>query len=123
MPGFDGTGPRGMGPMTGGGRGFCNPLWTGPWGGVNPWPGYRGYSPSRGYGHGPYPWGPGRYWPSAWSQPSAAPWYTPPGPTYGASPGVELDFLTNQASMLQQQMDQIQKRIEEIEKQEKPKKK
>jgi len=24
MPGFDGSGPRGMGPMTGGGRGFCN---------------------------------------------------------------------------------------------------
>jgi hypothetical protein len=23
MPGFDGTGPGGMGPMTGGGRGFC----------------------------------------------------------------------------------------------------
>jgi len=23
MPGFDGTGPHGMGPMTGGGRGFC----------------------------------------------------------------------------------------------------
>ena len=23
MPGFDGTGPRGMGPMTGRGRGFC----------------------------------------------------------------------------------------------------
>lgn len=23
MPGFDGTGPRGMGPMTGGGVGFC----------------------------------------------------------------------------------------------------
>jgi hypothetical protein len=23
MPGYDGTGPRGMGPMTGGGRGFC----------------------------------------------------------------------------------------------------
>ncbi len=23
MPGFDGTGPRGMGPMTGGGRGMC----------------------------------------------------------------------------------------------------
>ena len=28
MPGFDGTGPNGMGPMTGGGRGICNP-----WGG------------------------------------------------------------------------------------------
>jgi len=25
MPGFNGTGPRGMGPMTGGGRGFCSP--------------------------------------------------------------------------------------------------
>ncbi len=23
MPGFDGSGPRGMGPMTGGGRGYC----------------------------------------------------------------------------------------------------
>jgi len=23
MPGFDGTGPRGMGPLTGGGRGYC----------------------------------------------------------------------------------------------------
>ena len=23
MPGFDGTGPRGTGPMTGGGRGYC----------------------------------------------------------------------------------------------------
>ncbi len=23
MPGFDGTGPRGLGPMTGGGRGYC----------------------------------------------------------------------------------------------------
>jgi hypothetical protein len=24
MPGFDGTGPRGIGPMTGGGRGYCS---------------------------------------------------------------------------------------------------
>jgi hypothetical protein len=24
MPGFDGTGPGGMGPMTGGARGWCN---------------------------------------------------------------------------------------------------
>jgi len=23
MPGFDGTGPMGLGPMTGGGRGYC----------------------------------------------------------------------------------------------------
>ena len=25
MPGFDGTGPASMGPMTGGARGLCNP--------------------------------------------------------------------------------------------------
>ena len=25
MPGFDGTGPAGQGPMTGGARGLCNP--------------------------------------------------------------------------------------------------
>jgi hypothetical protein len=31
MPGFDGTGPGGMGPMTGGGRGLCRP-----WGGIPP---------------------------------------------------------------------------------------
>jgi len=29
MPGFDGTGPNGMGPMTGGGRGFCSPRGAG----------------------------------------------------------------------------------------------
>jgi hypothetical protein len=29
MPGFDGTGPNGMGPMTGGSRGYCNPRGTG----------------------------------------------------------------------------------------------
>ncbi len=28
MPGFDGTGPMGAGPMTGGGRGYCNPSLT-----------------------------------------------------------------------------------------------
>jgi len=30
MPGFDGTGPNGMGPMTGGGRGLCNPWGASP---------------------------------------------------------------------------------------------
>ncbi len=38
MPGFDGTGPMGMGPMTGGGRGWCNPYG----------PLFSGYAP-RGY--------------------------------------------------------------------------
>lgn len=37
MPGFDGTGPAGMGPMTGGGRGWCSPYGHA----------YTGYGPYR----------------------------------------------------------------------------
>jgi hypothetical protein len=57
MPGFDGTGPRGQGPMTGGGFGYCGAGWRRP-----PWPRGRGFlgrfgaGPSlRGFG-----WGGGR---------------------------------------------------------------
>jgi hypothetical protein len=74
MPGFNGTGPRGMGPMTGGGRGFCNPynsfygamprygagfaspVWGGRGGGFG-----RGMGGGRGMGRGmgyPYAYGP-----------------------------------------------------------------
>jgi hypothetical protein len=45
MPGMDGTGPGGGGPMTGGGRGWCNPN-----------------SPLNA-GYGPYP-APAARWPS-----------------------------------------------------------
>ena len=49
MPGFDGTGPNGMGPMTGGGRGFCGPRAAGatrrPYG-TRRWSGYGGYRPA-----------------------------------------------------------------------------
>lgn len=65
MPGFDGTGPGGMGPMTGGARGFCNPS------GVA----YGGY---RGYGHGYPGWGGGAGWtmPYGWGYNRFAnPWY------------------------------------------------
>jgi len=66
MPGFDGTGPRGMGPMTGGGRGVCNPyspLAAGaPYRAPGYWPGYgMGMGARAGYGLSPYyrpmPWG------------------------------------------------------------------
>ena len=55
MPGFDGTGPRGMGPMTGGGRGFCNP--------ASPFYGAAGAYPATGVpaaGYGLMPFGYGR---------------------------------------------------------------
>lgn len=49
MPGFDGTGPRGFGSMTGRGLGYCA-------GGPRPSYGWGGY----GVGRGGIPWGGGR---------------------------------------------------------------
>lgn len=48
MPGFSGTGPRGEGPMTGGGRGMCATDERGLIGRFVP--GGMGFG--RGYGHG-----------------------------------------------------------------------
>jgi hypothetical protein len=68
MPGFDGTGPMGRGPMTGGGRGFCAMPYRGygpyaygmkapyyPPSSMNPFCG-----PAFGVGRGGLPWGGGR---------------------------------------------------------------
>lgn len=57
MPGFDGTGPAGMGPMTGGGRGWCNP-----YAGYRPYPAPYSVPASPIYTHGfaRPPWGQGR---------------------------------------------------------------
>jgi hypothetical protein len=73
MPGFDGTGPKGLGPMTGGGRGFCAmpPRNYGPYGygmrppfypppGNDPSYGRPSYGPIFGAGRGGLPWGGGR---------------------------------------------------------------
>ena len=65
MPRFDGTGPAGMGPMTGGGRGWCSP-YRAPY--RAPSAGYRSYAPPNavspvagyGYGLGRPRWGLGR---------------------------------------------------------------
>lgn len=108
MPGLDGTGPLGRGPMTGGGRGLCNP--GGGFGG-------RGVGWRRGFRFPLY------------AEPAAPPFYGGYGPGYtwahpGASPYApqmtkeeEADFLKNQAEMLGEQLQGIQKRIEELEKQ------
>jgi hypothetical protein len=64
MPGFDGTGPAGMGPMTGGGRGWCvpsgpRPAGYGRYGVTYPVPA----SPPYAYGLGRPRWGAGRrFW-------------------------------------------------------------
>ena len=84
MPGFDGTGPRRMGPMTGGGRGFCSPRGIGA--------SRRGRG--RGYGAAPVA-------------------------SYGYSPGItaeqEMDSLRSQAQAMSEQLEQIQKRLQELE--------
>jgi len=85
MPGFDGTGPRGMGPMTGGGRGFCAvPL-------PAAWPTYMGTGAYRSYG---------------------LPWAVPFAPPMTREQ--ELDFLKTQAQGMRGQLEQIEARIEQL---------
>lgn len=71
MPGFDGTGPMGKGPITGGGRGFCALLYRPygygfrasyypPTGMYPPYYGSPFYGPLFGAGRGGLPWGGGR---------------------------------------------------------------
>jgi len=67
MPGFDGTGPLGQGPLTGGGRGFCaiptgyNPIVLYGISGIQNYPVSSPYTPSYGgsyfpsYRYFPYP--------------------------------------------------------------------
>ena len=107
MPGFDGTGPWGEGPMTGGARGYCNPalVRTSPLYGrrFGYGRGYRGRGFRRGFGPG-YGWGRG-YAP-------AAPYYGP----YPMDPSQEVNMLKTEADALRSELDQINKRIEELEK-------
>ena len=92
MPGFNGTGPRGVGPMTGGGRGFCAiPL-------RSAWPTYAG----RGF-----------------AMPYAAPSGIP---TYGAPPSAleiareeELNYLKGLAQSMRDDLKEIEARIQKIE--------
>ena len=94
MPGFDGTGPRGMGPMTGGGRGFC-----GSWGMRA---GQRWFGRPRGWGYN-YPYyGTGQYAPGPIS-------YAP-----RASREQELDFLKEQARAIKEDLENIEARMAEL---------
>ncbi len=90
MPGFDGTGPGGMGPMTGGGRGFCGTR------------GVRGSRRGRGVSAVP-----------------VTPYGTTAPASYGYDPGMtaeqEMEFLRSQAQATSEQLEQIQKRLQELE--------
>jgi len=124
MPRGDGTGPGGLGPMTGRAAGYCAGY---------PVPGYMnpsggrlgmGFGYSRGYGRG-FGRGMGRgygraYWPAN-SYPVSPPpvaygggFYPPP-----VEPKQEMEMLAEDAKALKGQLEEINKRIVELEKSEK----
>ncbi len=116
MPGFDGTGPWGLGPRTGGGRGFCPPgagsgygYQRGGFYGVGrgglPWGGGRG----RTWGGGRGWWWRGRFVPPTWG------WYAHPYPSWSISSQDEAQFLRDEIKFLEERMAQMQQRLNELE--------
>ena len=114
MPAGDGTGPMGVGPMTGRGAGYCGGF-SMP-GYMNPMPG-RGRGMGRGWGQG-RGWGGGRGWRHGYY-----PMGVPGGPpSYGTAPYYaptsgehEVQALRTQAEQLEGTLNDIKKRITEIE--------
>jgi len=124
MPRGDGTGPGGLGPMTGRAAGYCAgysvPGYMSPSGGRLG----LGFGYGRGYGRG-FGRGMGRgygrgFWP-AYPYPM-----TPPPTAYGGGfyqtpvePKQEMEMLAEDAKALKGQLEEINKRIVELEKSEK----
>ena len=121
MPGFNGTGPWGQGPMTGGGRGYCNPGYGTAYGrGFGRGRGFRrgsgpGYGRGRGFGYG-------RGFGRSGAFPPTGGWYGPAydapyGSPYAMKPEDEVNMLRDEAEALKNELESINKRLEEIESQ------
>ncbi|MBW1980726.1 MAG: DUF5320 domain-containing protein [Deltaproteobacteria bacterium] len=120
MPGLDRTGPAGMGPMTGWGRGLCNPrgayrFFGGPGRGRGLGRGWgmgRGLGLGRGRGRG---WGYG-YWARGffpwWDRGPIAPWGAYQAPY---SREDEMVMLKEQAAALKEELDAIEERLGSLE--------
>ena len=129
MPGGDGTGPAGMGPMTGRAAGYCAGY---------PVPGYMNAISHRGFGAfgrgrgggwgrrnwfhatGPAGWQRAAMGMPAYGAPPAypMPYAAPFGPTQTAPlPQQELEALQGQAEYFQDALEGIRKRIEELQSQ------
>ena len=139
MPRGDGTGPAGMGPMTGRAAGYCAgypvPGYTNPAGGR----GFGfGFGRGGGWGRGGGGWG-RRNWYHAtgltgWQRAGygypVAGGYPPPAPYTGPYAGVpyaptkeqQTEMLKGQAEYLEEQLADIRKRIAEFEAEKKEKK-
>ena len=104
MPGFDGRGPMGAGPMTGGARGFCDPAAEG-------YP--RSFGSGMGFGRGSrggYGPGMGMRRGFGWCR-----WYPPAyGPAYPADPTAEINMLKAQADSMQNDLDAINRRMTQL---------
>ncbi|MCK4390511.1 MAG: DUF5320 domain-containing protein [Desulfobacterales bacterium] len=109
MPGFDGTGPVGQGPMTGGGFGYCGSSrrpgyglgGRGFYGRFGPGRGLRfGRAGGMGFGLG---YGYGRPWSPYWQ-------------TEALDPKVEITGLHREAEDLKAYLKQLEAKIAELEK-------
>ncbi len=99
MPGFDGTGPLGQGPMTGWGRGFCaSGSRRYPYRGLGPW----GFGRGRGWGCG---WGRGRGKGLGW-------WWRGPA---RLTPQEEKAFLEDEVAFLEKEINHMRQRLAELE--------
>lgn len=127
MPRGDRTGPAGLGPMTGRAAGYCAG-YSVP-GYMNPIPG-GGYL--RGAGRGGIPWGGGRgrVWGGGrgWGYggysgyPSYPPYYPPYNSPYAQpTPADEKEFLKEQTAAMRKEIEEMEKRLAEIETEEKKK--
>ena len=118
MPFGDRTGPWGLGPMSGRGMGYCAGY---------PAPGHANPAPGRGFGRGGggggrgwgrgfgggRGWGRGFGW-GTWGVQPVYPAYSPAyAPSYG--PEDERTALKDQAKYFEEALQDIKKRIEEIE--------
>ncbi|MDD4909655.1 MAG: DUF5320 domain-containing protein [Candidatus Omnitrophica bacterium] len=119
MPGFDGTGPQGAGPMTGGGRGYC----AFPLSGNRPM-----YAGQRFFGRGGVRGRRNRYYATGltgWQRAAMGmPFgFANGGPAFGGAypytpaitPKQETDILRNEAEFLRKQLEDIQGRIDALE--------
>ncbi len=108
MPGFDGTGPMGQGPMTGGGRGYC----------AVPLTDIRQQFVGRGF----YGRGGGRGFRNCFWATGRPGWMRSQGGMYSfgsfgrmANKEDEVIFLKNQAELLKQQLEDTESRLREAE--------
>ena len=92
MPGFDGTGPMGMGPMTGGGRGFCA---------VPLHPAWPAYASAR--------------FPMTYAAPKDMPYYRARSFGTEISREEELSYLKRLSQSMKLDLEELEERIQKLE--------